>query len=371
MRSLNSSAARELPLEDLRVSVFTVPTEEVESDGGLTWDKVSVVWVEVEAGGRTGVGYTYADPAAARLIDGLLREALEEADLFEIPRCFETMARAVRNAGRLGVAAAAISAVDTALWDLKARFLNLPLVLLLGRRRESVPIYGSGGFTSYSVAELQRQMAGWTEAGIPRVKMKVGREPAADRERVLAARAAIGEAPELFVDANGAYAPKQALDLAQAFQEAGVTWFEEPVPADDLRALAFVRAQLPPPMELAIGEYANTGRDFMRILEAGAVDVLQADASRCGGVTGFLQAGELAHGFGVELSSHTAPALHLHLAAAVPGFRHLEYFHDHVRIEDLLLEGLPAPVRGQWRPDVSRPGLGIELRTADAQRYAA
>jgi L-alanine-DL-glutamate epimerase-like enolase superfamily enzyme len=264
----------------------------------------------------------------------------------------------------------AISAVDAALWDVKARLLDLPLVTLLGAARDAVPVYGSGGFTSYSIAQLQAQLGGWVQAGIPRVKMKIGRRPADDLARVRAAREAIGPGAELFVDANGAYDRKQALACAEAFAGCGVSWFEEPVSSDDLEGLRLLRDRAPAGMAIAAGEYGYDLWYFRRMLEAGAVDVLQADATRCAGITGFLRAAALCAARSLPLSAHTAPALHLHVCCAAPAVRHLEYFHDHMRIEQLLFDGAQAPVAGELCPDLSRPGLGLELKRRDAERWA-
>jgi L-alanine-DL-glutamate epimerase-like enolase superfamily enzyme len=124
-------------------------------------------------------------------------------------------------------------------------------------------------------------------------------------------------------------------------------------------------------MEIAAGEYGYDPVYFRRMLEAGAVDVLQADATRCLGITGFLRAAALAEAFMVPLSAHTAPSLHVHPCCAVAPARNLEYFHDHVRLEGLLFDGVVAPKDGILHPDLGRPGLGIELKRADAARYAA
>jgi L-alanine-DL-glutamate epimerase-like enolase superfamily enzyme len=232
-------------------------------------------------------------------------------------------------------------------------------------------VYGSGGFTSYSVDRLQRQLANWVERGISRVKMKVGREPEHDDQRVHMARKAIGGAAELYVDANGAYSARQALAHATAFADAGVTWFEEPVSSDDIEGLKIVRDRAPAGMDIAAGEYGYDQYYFRRMLEADAVDVLQADATRCAGITGFLQVGALCDAYNMPLSSHTAAALHLHPCCAVSRVRHLEYFHDHERIERMLFDGVPEPVDGVMRPDLSRPGFGFEVKRADASRYVA
>src|SRR5687768_1279687 len=218
-----------VPVENLRVSAYVIPTATPESDGTLQWDSTTLVLVEVEGGGKQGIGYTYADVSTARLIADRFRKIVIGGDAMNIPALWSAMRRSIRNLGRPGICSMAIAAVDTALWDLKAKLLDVPLVTLFGAVRESIPVYGSGGFTSYSVAELQQQLGDWAAAGIHSVKMKVGRDRAADVDRVRAARVAIGEETALFVDANGAYDRKFALEQAKAFAAFGVTWFEEPV----------------------------------------------------------------------------------------------------------------------------------------------
>jgi L-alanine-DL-glutamate epimerase-like enolase superfamily enzyme len=234
-----------------------------------------------------------------------------------------------------------------------------------------VPLYGSGGFTSYDERELVAQLERWAADGFRFVKMKVGRDPVLDVARVRAARRAVGRDTGLFVDANGAYSKKLALYQALAFADAGVTWFEEPVSSDDLPGLHFVRDRVPAGMDVAGGEYGYAPIYFHRMLEAGAVDVLQADATRCGGFSGFLIAAALVEARSMELSAHCAPALHVHVCASLRQVRHIEYFHDHVRIERLLFDGVPEPRLGVLSPDRGRPGLGLTLRTRDAARFAA
>jgi L-alanine-DL-glutamate epimerase-like enolase superfamily enzyme len=232
-----------------------------------------------------------------------------------------------------------------------------------------VPIYGSGGFCSYSLERLGEQLGDWVAEGIPRVKMKLGRDPEADPRRLDAAREAIGDDTELYVDANGAFAPKEALAWAHRYAgEWGVTWFEEPVSSADADGLRLVREQGPPGLDVAAGEYAFVPRDFVNLL--GAVDCLQADPTRCGGVTGVLAAAGLAQAHQLDLSAHCAPQVSAHVFCGVPTLRHLEYFHDHVRIERLHFDGTLDPEGGALRPDPDRPGLGIELKRADAERWA-
>jgi len=354
----------------LDVSAYTIPTDGPEADGTIAWDSTTLVLVEATAGDVTGLGYSYADTATARLIHDLLTRVVIGRDAMAVPGAWAAMVHAIRNLGRPGIVSMAISAVDNALWDLKARLLNLPLVTLLGAARDHMPIYGSGGFTTYTDDRLRSQLGGWVEQGIPRVKMKIGTHPDDDLARVRVARGAIGQGAALMVDANGAYSRKQALAFADAFAELGVVWFEEPVSSDDLDGLRLIRDRAPSGMDIAAGEYGYTLDYFRHMLDAGAVDVLQADATRCAGITGFLQAGTLAQAHHLALSAHCAPALHIHPACAVPSLAPCEYFYDHVRIERMLFEGAPTPHDGALQPDLSQPGMGLTFKRADAARYA-
>lgn len=367
-----SPAHPEAPIHSLRVSAYRIPTDRQESDGTLEWDHTTIVIVEASAAGCTGIGYTYADLATASLIEDQLRPHVLQSDAMAVPGIWQRMVHSIRNLGRPGISSMAISAVDAALWDLKARLLDVPLAALLGPVRRSVPAYGSGGFTSYSDSELAEQLGVWSAEGLRFVKMKIGREPRRDPERVRVARHAIGPRTELFVDANGAYTRKQALYLAGIFADSSdVRWFEEPVSSDDLRGLRLLRDRAPAAIRIAAGEYGYDLPYFRRMLEAGAVDVLQIDATRCGGITGFLHAAALAHAHCVPISAHTAPTLHGNLCCAVPGLEHIEYFHDHQRVEQLLFDGALRPRDGDLHPDFSRPGLGLSLKKTEAKKYAA
>ena len=357
-------------ISKLEVSAYTIPTDGPEADGTIAWDSTTLVLVEATAGDVTGLGYSYADTATARLIHDLLAKVVVGRDAMAVPGAWAAMVHAIRNLGRPGIVSMAVAAVDNALWDLKARLLEAPLVTLLGAARDHMPIYGSGGFTTYTDDRLRSQLGGWVEQGIPRVKMKIGTHPDDDLARVRVARAAIGQGAALMVDANGAYSRKQALAFADAFAELGVVWFEEPVSSDDLDGLRLIRDRAPSGMDIAAGEYGYTLGYFRDMLDAGAVDVIQADATRCAGITGFLQAGTLAQAHHLALSAHCAPALHIHPACAVPSLAPCEYFYDHVRIERMLFDGAPTPQDGALRPDLSRPGMGLTFKRADAARYA-
>jgi L-alanine-DL-glutamate epimerase-like enolase superfamily enzyme len=361
-----------MKIDRLAVATYRIPTEEPESDGTLTWTATTAVVVEVRAGDQTGLGYTYGSPACAALVSEELEPTVVGADPLDVTRIGRDMAIAVRNVGRPGPTSMAIAAVDTALWDLKARILSLPLVRLFGQIHDEVAAYGSGGFTSLTDEELARQLSGWVHGeGIPRVKLKVGTawgsQAGRDVGRVRVAREAIGPTAELYVDANGAYSPKQAVRLAERFSEQGVTWLEEPVSSDDLGGLRAVRQQIS--ADVAAGEYGFDLWYFQRMCDAQAVDCLQVDVTRCGGFTEWLRVAALAAAHGLDVSAHCAPALHTHVACAISNIRHVEYFADHVRAESLLFDGASRAVGGNLRPDLSRPGLGLELKRPDAERW--
>jgi L-alanine-DL-glutamate epimerase-like enolase superfamily enzyme len=359
-------------IDRLETRVYRVPTDLPEADGTIHWDSTTLVLVEAVAeSGLRGLGFSYASAAAATVVHDPLAKVVVGCGIDEIGSIWSAMLARVRNIGRPGVAATAISAVDIALWDLKARAAGQPLFRLLGGHRESVPIYGSGGFTTYSDAQLADQLGGWVEQGIPRVKMKIGTDwgtrEDVDVHRVRVARQAIGPHAELFVDANGAYSPKQAISLAERFADQGVSYFEEPVYSDQLDQLALVRQRVK--QDVAAGEYGYDPWYFRAMLQAGAVDILQADATRCLGVTGWLEAARLAHSFATPFSAHCGPSIHAQIACAAPRVAHIEYFHDHVRIEHLFFDGARDPLGGCLHPDPARPGLGLELKEQDAEPF--
>jgi len=362
--------ATAIPIESVEVSAYSIPTDAPESDGTLTWDSTVLVLVGVRAGGLVGTGYTYAGTAAATVVRSMLADVITGEDALQPPARWAAMQHAVRNMGKPGVVATAVSAVDIALWDLRARLLDEPLTVTLGAVHDATPIYGSGGFTSYDNATLCEQLCGWADAGIPRVKMKVGRDPDADAGRVAAAHSAIGGGIELYVDANGAYHRKQALWWAERFADFGVRWFEEPISSDDLDGLRQLTEHGPPGMDIAAGEYGYHLPYFEHMLAAGAVDCLQADVTRALGITGVLKVGALCDARGIDLSLHCAPQISGQVGTALWHLRHLEYFHDHVRIEGLAFDGVSDPQPGGvLRPDRSAPGHGLTVKSADLEQF--
>lgn len=351
--------------------VYTVPTDHPEGDGTLAWDSTTLVVVTVRAGETTGLGWTYTSAAAKDLIDGKLAGSVQGTDPLDVVGTHETVVRAVRNTGRPGLVSCAISAVDTALWDLKARLLDVALADLWGRGRADVPLYGSGGFTTYDDDTTRRQVEGWLDAGMPRVKIKIGEswgsEPQRDLHRARLVRELVGDDVQVFVDANGAYTRKQAVRMGHRLaEEAGVVWFEEPVSSDDRTGLREVRDQCP--QDVAAGEYGYLPHYFAELVTDEAVDCVQADVTRCGGYTDWLRVAGLVACHGLPISGHCAPNLHAHVAVHCPHLAHLEYFHDHVRIEQMLFDGVLSPRGGALVPG-SDPGHGMALKTADAEPY--
>jgi len=360
----------EAKITSTNVRVYTVPTDAPEADGTFQWDRTTMVLVELASGATNALGFTYADVSTAKLTMALLDDIVNGRDAFEHGAILHDLYARIRNLGTTGISMMAISAIDNALWDLRARLAGVPLVSLLGRLRDSIALYGSGGFTSYDDRQLSIQLGGWAEQGLRMVKMKIGSHPKDDMRRVNVARKAIGDSVQLFVDANGAYSVSEAVLFADQFVQSDVRWFEEPVSSDDLAGLCHVREHAPEGMDIAAGEYGYTAWYFRHMLEAQAVSVLQADATRCGGISGFLHAASLCWAAQRPLSSHCAPSIHLHVCCAVPRAVHMEYFHDHARIERMFFEGYCEPRNGEMMPDLSRPGLGLTLRGSDIAQYA-
>ncbi|WP_285247671.1 MULTISPECIES: enolase C-terminal domain-like protein [unclassified Pseudarthrobacter] len=356
----------------LDVGTYTIPTDSPEADGTFAWDSTTVVVVRARAGDCEGIGWTYAPASCSKLITELLEPAVSGRVAWDTTGAALSMLGAVRNAGRSGLAGYGISAVDCALWDLKARLLGLPLYRLLGAARDTVNIYGSGGFTTYSRQQLEDQLGGWAHGQqIPRVKIKIGQDNGndipRDLRRIHEARTIIGDGAELFVDANGAYTAKQAIRVFEAAQESRLAWFEEPVSSDHLLGLRTVKEAIT--ADVAAGEYGTDLFYFQRLCQAEAVDCVQLDVSRCGGITQWLRIAAAVAAYGLQVSGHCAPNLSAAVAAATGNFRHLEWFHDHVRIEGMFFDGTLDPSGGTIAPDADSPGNGLTFRTAAVEKY--
>lgn len=358
-----------IPVKSLEVLVYKFPTKTPEADGTIEWNSTTMVLTRVTAGGHTGIGYTYASEAAATVINQVLKECVIGKNVLDTEAMNLEMIRAIRNNGNCGIAMMAVSSVDNALWDLKARALQIPLCKLIGSARNEMLVYGSGGFTSYTDEQLTEQLGGWVDEGICFVKMKIGTHFSKDPHRIAVARKAIGKEAGLFVDANGAYTTRQALLIEEQCRKYRIDWFEEPVTSDNLEGLHFIRQHSDANTNIAAGEYGYNIYYFQKMLKAQAVDILQADATRCGGITNYLKAGALAEAYQIPFSSHCAPSLHLHPSLSLPAFYIAEYFFDHVRIEKMAFDGFNAPENGCMKPDLSRPGNGLTLKEKDVEKF--
>jgi len=358
-------------VEAVHASAYRVPTDSPEGDGTLAWDATTLVLVRVKAGDLVGTGWTYGPAGCAAVVDELLAPRVVGRPAESARSRWPDLVVALRNAGRPGVAGMSLSALDCALWDLAARSLGRPLHRLLGAVRDEIPVYGSGGFTTYDDEQLASQLAGWTrEQGIPRVKIKIGeswgRDEARDLDRVGRARDVVGDEVELYVDANGGYSVGQAVRVAGALDELDVRWFEEPVSSDDLAGLREVRSRAR--ADVTAGEYGYDLVYFEHMAAAGAVDCLQVDVTRCGGITELLRIAAVAAAHGLQVSGHCAPHLHAAPLAAVPNLRHLEWFHDHVRIESMLFSGTADP-KGGAIPLRDAPGHGLTWLPDAAEQF--
>ncbi|WP_433677874.1 enolase C-terminal domain-like protein [Nocardia sp. CA-119907] len=331
---------------DITVATYRFPTPYPEADGTLSWDSTTAVLVSIPAGEQRGIGWTYSSPAAAVVIEQHLAPLLRGRPAADVTACWIEMCRACRNFGFTGVVAHAVSAVDIAMWDLKARLLGVPLTTLFGAVRPATPVYGSGGFTTLTDDQLAAQIIDWRSAGCTAMKIKIGArfgaEITRDLERITRTRQLAGAHTRIMVDANGAYTVGQARRVGADLDRLGVEWFEEPVSSDDLKGLQAVRNSVR--CDIAAGEYVYTSYDAAALIDV--VDCLQLDVTRCGGYTGFLRCAALAAAHGTEVSAHCAPSLHAPIAAAVPNLRHVEWFADHARLEPQLVDGTPPVTHG-------------------------
>jgi L-alanine-DL-glutamate epimerase-like enolase superfamily enzyme len=313
-----------------------------------------------------GLGFSYAKRAggpalyahAAEIAPNLLDE-----DPNDIARLWEKLQWAGASVGRGGLAIQAIAAFDIALWDLKARRASLPLAKLLGAYRDSVRCYNtSGGFLSSSLEEILENTDAAIARGIGGIKIKVGHPNAAvDLERVTAVRKHLGDAFPLMVDANQQWDRTTAYRLCCQLETFNLTWIEEPVDCQDVEGHAQLAANLLTP--IASGEMLSSTAEHIRFLERGAVDILQPDAPRVGGITPFLKISTLADHYHTAIAPHFAMEIHLHLAAIQPRESWVEHFNW---LEPLFNERLEIQNGCMLLP--SRPGLGISL-SEQAKRW--
>lgn len=322
--------------------------------------------------GLEGLGLSIPGRAVQAVVEQNLKHLLVGRDPFNIEWLWERMFWEIRTYGRKGIAFCAISAVDMALWDLKAKALGLPLYRLLGPYHERVPIYGSGGWTDFDERELVAEQTDYiNRLGVRAVKMKVakdfGKSEREDIVRLDAVRKAIGDDVELLVDANNGYYAKQAIRMARHFEERRVGWFEEPVLADDIDGLAAISRATTIP--IATGEHEYTKYGFKDLIARGGVDIVQPDVGRVGGVTEWMKVAHLAHAFNLPVAPHAFQLVHLHLAMCTPNLRLVEYLGVTEQGDQIWFTDFPQPKDGWWAPYPDRPGLGLELNPRVVEQY--
>ncbi len=349
------------PITGIDTAVYRFPTPQPEADGTVQWDATTAVTVTLRAARCAGLGWSYSSPAAATVVQEHLAGAVRDHDAFDVAAGWSAMTRACRNLIARGMVMQAVSALDIAWWDLKAQLLDIPLTRLFGKCRPEVPVYGSGGFTTLTDAQLDEQIGWWQSVGCTAMKIKIGESWGTDIERDLARvhklRHLAGQNVELMVDANGGYTRGQARRVGAELDDLGVSWFEEPVSSDDLAGLGQLRAALR--CDVAAGEYADDLFAVRSLIPV--VDCLQLDVTRCGGYTGWLRGAALAQAHNLQVSGHCAPSLHAPVAAAIPNLRHVEWFADHARLEPLLVDGLPQVRSGALQLQAQRAGHGMTL----------
>ena len=321
--------------------------------------------------GVEGLGMTYSSPGVKDVVESALMQILIGRDPMDTEKIWDDMLWKVRSYGRKGVALCAISAVDIALWDLKAKFLNLPLYKLLGAYTNSVPVYGSGGWTNLTKSELIQEMTDYVESGIPRVKMKVGKNfgncEREDIERVEAVRDAIGYDIALYIDANNGYRKKQAIYMAKEFEQFQVGWLEEPLIPDDVDGMSEIARSTTIP--IASGELEYTKYGFKELIYRGGADIVQPDVGRVGGVTEWIKVAHLAESFNLPVAPHALQLVHLHLCCAIPNIKAVEYMNISLENADLWMTEFPKQSNGMWSPFHDKPGLGLDLDHYSVAKY--
>jgi L-alanine-DL-glutamate epimerase-like enolase superfamily enzyme len=342
----------------------------------VRWDKKRMLFVFVESGcGKVGVGeawLTGGTPEAIRsIVEQDLAPRLAGEDPFAVlGPLHEEIARSVEISGRIGTVAAAWSAVETAVMDLQARLLDLPLCRLLGQVQESVGVYASAGLygANKTPDDLAAEVRDWVEQGFDAVKIKVAGAPLAeDVRRVAAVRAAIGPEIRLMVDALYNCDAAGALALARALAPYDIAFLEAPVSPFDVEGMAWLAGQSPIP--LCGNENMAWVPYFRRLVASRAVSHVQFDVAACGGIREGRRIGELAHGFHLPCTLHAASsaalfAASLHLAAALPNARSIEYHMLHRWLWDLVPEGTFVVEGSRMKPPAG-PGIGITLTPDD------
>jgi D-arabinonate dehydratase len=332
--------------------------------------------VEIETeDGSIGTGFCLQDASAAAAKAALTDELLPlivGRDANQIRGLWEIMFRQSVRSGRRGSLLHALSAVDIALWDRLARSRDLPLHVLLGGCRDSAPCYASGGYyhEGESLARLEEEIRGYVEQGYEAVKIKVGRLSTREEiERVRLVRDIIGPDRALMVDANQAYRTVEpCAELCRKIEPYDIAWFEEPFAVDEVES--FIRLRQRTSIPLATGEVEATRWAFKELMHRGAVDVVQPDATVCGGITEWLRIEAFASAWGVPVAPHYHWDLHVQLACASPQVSYLEKFEGtDVKNFDLILQSPLQVGPGGELAVPEGPGHAVEFDADAVARY--
>lgn len=345
----------------LDVTIVAVPSRyPIESAIRSTHEIVNVLLLVLTEDGAHGSAYVAGfTRGQARAVRAMLEEfspIVVGREASELAAVWRELRRACRLMDRGGPGVAAISAIDMALWDLKAKSLGEPLHALLGTVRHRLPVYASDGcWLSPDPDEVASQAQAFVRDGFTAVKVRVGRQnPADDLAVVQAVRDLVGDDVGVLVDANQGWSRSTARRCGRALIEMGVDWLEEPVPVEDVDGLALIQQDLP--VRVVSGESVHYPHDVLRLVQAGAVSMVMPDLQRIGGVTGWIQAAAIAEAAGVDITSHLFPEVSAHLLAASAGAGPLE----HVSWMDPFVEQPITVVDGMASlPDA--PGTGLEF----------
>jgi L-alanine-DL-glutamate epimerase-like enolase superfamily enzyme len=349
----------------VRCALYRVPLKEPVSDAKVTTGRqrplgdVDVVVATIAtADGLEGIGFSYSKRAGGPALFAHAKQIaplLVGEDPLDTSRIWEKLLWAAASVGRQGVAVQSLAAFDVALHDRKAKLAGISLAKLLGSHRDAVRCYDTTvGFLSAKletvIAASERSLA----RGMGGIKLKVGGEPREDAARVAAVRKALGGDVAIMVDANQAWDRAAAKRIGRRLEEYDLTWIEEPLDAYDVKGHAALREALDTP--IASGEMLSSATDLRRFLEADAVDVIQPDAVRIGGITPYRRVSDLADELGVTVAPHFATQLHVHLAACQPREGWVEWFDW---LDPLFDERVELRDGKVVVPD--RPGLGLTL----------
>jgi L-alanine-DL-glutamate epimerase-like enolase superfamily enzyme len=356
-------------ISDVRTEWLRVPLSTPIADSTHTLHVIDLIVVEIRAGDNSGWSYMLSFDYGPSLLKGVIDHELKRhvvgcaAD--DIRSIYEQNLELTEYIGREGVAMWGTSAIDAALWDLLARRLNVPVSLLFGRRTNTVRVYGSGGWISYSDEDLADEVSRYVARGFAGVKIKIG-SPQEDRdvERIRAVRGLLGPDRMLMVDANQGLTLERALRLVRQVEDCRLSWLEEPFPKNDLESFSRLGAATEIP--LAAGEREFGLEPFRRIANARSVSIMQPDLLRAGGVTGWRLVAGLAEAHMLRVAPHFYREYDVHLAASVPNLVAIESF-DWLR--DLVESPFEVHDGVALVPD--RPGFGVDFRLEAIKDYRA